>query len=146
MVEERQHMKAPSVNVLKKYLSALTKIKAKYVTAERLSRVIGVYPEVINETLSYFEPMLQMQPDYNLLELVPAMKQYVIDKEENKVKEVKGPAIKKKQLEEYESITDFIYRKMTYTGVVDRNAELSDTDLRILKKLIAEEQARRKKK
>ena len=41
-------------NVLKKYLSALTKIKAKYVTAERLSRVIGVYPEVINETLSYF--------------------------------------------------------------------------------------------
>ena len=85
-----------------------------------------------------------MQPDYNLLELVPAMKQYVIDKEENKVKEAKGPAIKKKQLEEYESVTDFIYKKMTYGGVVDKNAYLSDTDLRILKKLIAEEQAKRK--
>ena len=37
-------MKAPSVTVLKKYLSAMNKIKAKYVTAERLSRVVGVYP------------------------------------------------------------------------------------------------------
>jgi len=35
---------------------------------------------------------------------------------------------------------------MTYGGVVDRNAELSDTDLRVLKKLISEEQARRKGK
>ena len=68
-------MKAPSITVLKKYLSALTKIKAKYVTAERLSRVIGVYPEVINETLSFFEPMLMLDPDFNLLELVPAIKQ-----------------------------------------------------------------------
>ena len=33
---------------------------------------------------------------------------------------------------------------MTYGGVVDKNAYLSDTDLRILKKLISEEQAKRK--
>ena len=122
----------------------MEKMKKKYITVERLSRVIGYYPDIICDTLAYFEPMLKMQPDFNLLELVPMMKQFVINKEENKVKEIKGPAIKKKQLEEYESITDFIYRKMTYGGVVDRNAELSDTDLRILKKLIAEEQAKRK--
>lgn len=51
-------MKAPSVNVLKKYLSAMGKIKAKYITAERLSRVMGVYPEVISETLSYSYPSI----------------------------------------------------------------------------------------
>ena len=122
----------------------MEKMKKKYITVDRLSHVIGYYPDVICDTLSYFEPMLKMQPDFNLLELVPAMKKFVIDKEENRVKEVKGPAIKKKQLEEYDSISDFIYKKMTYGGVVDRNAELSDTDLRILKKLIAEEQAKRK--
>ena len=139
-------MAEPKVSEIKKYISTMEKMKKKYITVERLSRVIGYYPDIICDTLAYFEPMLKMQPDFNLLELVPMMKQFVIDKEENRVKEVKGPAIKKKQLEEYESITDFIYRKMTYGGVVDRNAELSDTDLRILKKLIAEEQARRKGK
>ena len=137
-------MAEPKVSEIKKYISTMEKMKKKYITVERLSHVIGYYPDIICDTLAYFEPMLKMQPDFNLLELVPMMKQFVINKEENKVKEIKGPAIKKKQLEEYESITDFIYRKMTYGGVVDRNAELSDTDLRILKKLIAEEQAKRK--
>ena len=55
--------------------------------------------------------------------------------------------IKKKQLEQYESITDFVYKKMTFAGgLLDRNAHLTDTDLRILKKLIKEEQEARKKK
>ena len=141
-------MKAPSVNVLKKYLSALTKIKAKYVTAERLSRVIGVYPEVINETLSYFKPMINMDPDYNLMELVPTLKAYVVEKEENKNNAlVRKPPINKKTVEQYKSITDFVYQKMTNAGgLIDRNASLSDTDLRVLKRLISEEQAKRKKK
>lgn len=137
-------MAEPKVNEIKKYISTMEKMKKKYITVERLSHVIGYYPDVIQETLEYFEPMLKMEPEYNLLELVPAMKKFVIDKEENKSKEIKGPAIKKKQLDEYDSITDFIYKKMTYGGVVDRNAELSDTDLRILKKLIQEEQIKRK--
>ena len=139
-------MAEPKVSEIKKYISAMEKMKKKYITVDRLSHVVGYYPDVIQNTLEYFEPMLKMQPDFNLLELVPAMKRYVIDKEENKVKEVKAPAIKKNQLEQYDSISDFIYKKMTYGGVVDRNAELSDTDLRVLKKLINEEQARRKGK
>ena len=139
-------MAEPKVSEIKKYISAMEKMKKKYITVDRLSRVVGYYPDVIQNALEYFEPMLKMQPDFNLLELVPAMKRYVIDKEENKVKEVKAPSIKKNQLEQYDSISDFIYKKMTYGGVVDRNAELSDTDLRILKKLISEEQAKRKGK
>ena len=142
-------MKEPKIGEIKKYLSAIQKINRKYVTTERLSRVVGLYPEVINETLSYFEPMLSMDPEYNLLELVPAMKQFIIDKEEeNKIAFLnKAPAIKKKQLDQYESIHDFVYRKMTNAGgLLDKNAYLSDTDLRILKKLISEELAKRKNK
>ena len=40
-------MKGPSVTVLKKYLTAMSKNKVKYMTCERLSRIVGVYPEVI---------------------------------------------------------------------------------------------------
>lgn len=139
-------MKAPSVNVLKKYLNALTKIKAKYVTAERLSRIVGVYPDVICETLSYFEPMLMMDTEYDLLQLVPAIKKYITDLEEKKTPVQPIEAISKKQLDGYESVVDFIYQKMTVGGIIDRGAYLTDKDLRIIKRLASEELKKRSHK
>lgn len=139
-------MKEPKASEIKKYLNGILKINRKYVTTERLSKVVGLYPEVINDTLSYFEPMINMDPEYNLMELVPTLKKFLIDQEENKTLTVnRKPAIKKTELEKYESINDFIYKKMTSVGgLLDRNITLSDTDLRVLKKLIIEEQANRK--
>ena len=141
-------MKEPKASDIKKYLYGITKLNKKYVTSERLSRVVGIYPEVINENLSYFEPMLKMDPEFNLMELVPTLKKFLVDQEENKalVKSQKI-AIRKKDIEKYDSINDFVYKKMTSVGgLLDRNIVLSDTDLRVLKKLIAEEQANRKNK
>lgn len=140
-------MKEPKLAEVKKYLNAIIKINKKYVTTDRLSKVVGIYPEIINEQLSYFEPTLMMDPEYNLMELVPTLKKYVIDKEEKSSTLIKKPAIKKATLEQYDSVSDFIYKRMTLVGgLLDRNVVLSDTDLRILKKLISEEQQRRKKK
>ena len=140
-------MKTPNITTLKKYLLSLSKIKAKYVTAERLSRIVGVYPEIINGNLSYFEPTLMLDNSFNLLELVPAIKKYINEEEEKKAaKAVKKELITKKDLEEFDSIPDFLYKKMTNgLGLVDRQANLSDRDLRTLKRLINEELARRKK-
>ena len=140
-------MKEPKVSEIKKFLNTLLKMNKKYVTCERLSRVVGNYPEYISESLSYFEPLLKMDPEYNLMELVPSLKQYLIDQEENKTLINKKPIVKKKDLEKYESINDFVYKKMTSVGgLLDRNIILSDTDLRILKKLINEELESRKNK
>ena len=138
-------MKEPKVNDIKKYLNGILKVNKKYVTTERLSKVVGQYPEIINEQLSYFVPTLNMDPEYNLMEIVPTLKKFIVDQEENKALVAKAPAIRKKDLEKYESINDFIYKKMTSVGgLLDRNAVLSDNDLRALKKLITEEQAVRK--
>ena len=141
-------MKTPNITTLKKYLLSLSKIKAKYVTADRLSRVIGVYPEIINENLSYFEPTLMLDNSFNLLELVPDIKKYINEEEEKKLaKAVKKDLIKKKDLEEYDSIPDFLYKKMTNgLGLIDRQANLSDKDLRTLKRLVNDELARRKRR
>ena len=139
-------MKAPSVNVLKKYLTALSKIKAKYVTAERLSRVVGVYPDVICEHLSYFEPLLMMDTEYNLLALIPDIKKYIADLEEKKVPITPVETISKKTLDEYESVVDFIYKKMSVGGIIDRGAYLTEKDLRIIKRLATEELKKRKSK
>ena len=138
-------MKEPKVSDVKKYLNGILKLNKKYVTAERLSKVVGQYPEVIGETLSYFEPMLKMDPEYNLMELVPSLKKFVVEQEENKTLITKSPAVKKKDLERYDSINDFIYKKMTSVGgLLDRNVVLSDNELRVLKKLVSEELAVRK--
>ncbi len=140
-------MKEPKLADVKKYLNAILKLKKKYVTTERLSRVVGLYPEIINETLSYFEPTINMDPDYNLMELVPALKEFIEKAEENKNNFLAKPqvVVKKKDVDQYDSIYDFVYRKMTNAGgLLDKNVILSDADLKILKKLISEEQAKRK--
>ncbi len=143
------YMKKPSVTQVKKYLAGLssfTKKKAKYVTAERLSSSLGIYPEKISEDLSYFDPIIKMDYTYNLLDLVPTLEEYVSDPSNKKeVKQVKE-VVTKKKLAEYDSISDFIYKKMSNNGLIDRNAELSDADLRALKRLINQEEAERKKK
>ena len=139
-------MKEPSVSTVKKYLLALTKVKKKYVTSESLSLTVGVYPEVINETLSYFNPMVNMDYKFNLLELVPDMKDWLNKKEEAKKPAVPNQNVKKGDVDAFNSVSDFIYRKMTYNGIVDKNAYLSDKDLKLLKRIIVEEQKRRKGK
>lgn len=144
-------MKEPNIVTLKKYLNAMTKVKKKYITAERLSKVVGIYPEVINETMSFFDPMVNMDYEYNLLELVPQIKEYIekVEAEKAKAKEKKptlvAPVVRKTDVSRYDGIGDFIYQKMTFGGMLDKNVKLSDADLKILKKLIMEEQTNRKK-
>ena len=140
------HMKGPSVTVLKKYLNAMTKNKVKYMTCERLSRIVGVYPEVIAEALSYFDPLLNMDPSYDLLVLIPQIKEYIQEEEEKKASNAPKIMAKKKDINEYESVSDFVYKKMTFAGMVDRNLVLNEKDLRILKRLVNDELAELKKK
>ena len=136
----------PSVSTLKKYLSCMSKMKAKYITAERLSKVVGIYPEVISDTLSYFDATLKMDYEYNLLELVPTIKQFIEDKEKKKDVLIRIDPISKKDVDKYDSVIDFVYKKMAIGGFVDKSVNLSCSDLRILKRLINEELNKRKKK
>lgn len=140
-------MKKPSVTLIKKLLTSILKLKAKYVTSERLSTVVGLYPEVINDALAYFDPIICMDYSYNLMDLVDEMKKYV-DNDDNKQDPIdRSEAIYKSDLLPYESIMDFLYKKCTVAGgLLDKNMKLSDVDLRILKKLVNEEINKRKKK
>lgn len=138
-------MKKPSVSTVQKYLSILRTTKAKYVTSERLSDLMGLYPEKINDDLSYFDSMVNMDYSYDLKTLIPLLEEYVKGKggkkDSQKQKEVKMKQVSSK----YASINDFVYQKMSFAGLVDKNAYLSDEDLKDLKQLIALEQAKRKK-
>ena len=142
-------MKEPSIYILRKYLNALTKVKKKYVTAETLSKHLGVYPEVITENLAFFEPMIMMDYEYNLMELIPQIKDHIHNKEAAKLK-VRAEKAKlkaaskpkdKEQKEKlpkvkYSSIQDFVYKKMTFGGMFDKSAKLDEEDLKALKHLV----------
>ncbi len=129
----------------KKYLSSIKNYKKKYLTSDILSRINGLYPEVINKDLSEFEPMLAMDPSYNLKDLIPVIEEYIASIEANK-KSVKHFEAKKES-KKYSSVSDFVYKKMTVVGgLVDKSVVLSEDDLKVLRKLINEELDKFKKK
>lgn len=121
--------------IAKKYLNAIQGNKKKFLTCESLSKTMGIYPEVIASNLAYFEPLLAMQPSYNLKDLVPQIETYILE-ETNKAPKKQHVIVSKGNVNQYDSVADFVYKKMTVGGLVDRNVELSVVDLKILKKLI----------
>lgn len=129
----------------KKYLSAIKSAKGKNLSGEALARHMGIYPDVIREELSYFEPIITMDMDYNFRDLVPAIEEYILA-EENKSVKKERVVIRKSELDQYSSVSDFIYQKLTIGGLVDRGRELSEVDLKALKKLVNEELMKFEKK
>jgi len=112
-----------------------------------LSRLVGLYPDVLADTIAYFEPMIRMDPSINTRDLIPQFNEYVAEPmkpvDPNKPK---APRVDKRVLAQYSSIADFVYKKMTNVGgLVDTSMELSDEDLAVLEKLVSNEVARRRK-
>lgn len=140
-------MAKPTKAEVKRILGALKRSKKKFVPLESLSRLVGLYPDVLADTLSYFEPMIRMDPSINTRDLEPALNAYLAEPmkpaAQTKPKRQNAP---KKEVAKYASVADFVYKKMTSIGgLVDTSVRLSDEDLLVLQKLIQNEQNRRKK-
>lgn len=140
-------MAKPTKAEVKRILGALKRSKKKFVSLEALSRIVGLYPEVLGDTLSYFEPMIRLDPSINTRDIVPAMNEYLVEPikpvDPNKPKRV---AVSKKEIAQYSSIADFALKKMTNIGgLVDSSIPLSDQDLLVLERLVHNEIQKRKK-
>jgi len=143
------YMNGPSLTNVRKYLLAIKKSPRKYLTSEHLSKEMGLFPDVINRVLSYFDPLVNMDFTYDVRTLVPLMEEYVAKLSLERKKVAKPRVIvTKKEVGEFESLSDFIFKKYVFesSGLFDRSATLSDSELRILKKLITIEQNERKSK
>lgn len=119
----------------KKYLTAIRNSKIRHLTCEALSRSMGIYPDVIASDLSFFEPMLAMDLSFDLRDILPSLENYISEQEQAKPKEHQLHS-NSLELRGYESVSDFVYKKMTINGIVSRNAKLSEDDLKILAKLV----------
>jgi len=135
-------MKATKQHIKKIYQALLTS-KVKYLTADMLAEQIGIYPELINDACALFNPLVTMDPTFNLLDLIDDVKHYVQTLPTTRREPSTLP--KKRDIESYGSFVAFIYEKMTIAGIVDKAIILSDTDLKLAKKLIQNELKARKK-
>ena len=140
-------MNKPTKAEVKRILGALKRSKKKFVSLDSLSRLVGLYPDVLGDTLAYFDPMIRIDPGINTRDLQPALNAYLSEpmKQPNPAKP-KRVTISKKELAQYASIGDFAKKKLTNVGgLVDSSINLSDEDLRVLEKLVQNEINRRKK-
>lgn len=139
-------MKRLSKADAKKILKALEQNKKKkWVPLDTMSSWTGIYPDDLGEMLSEFDPMAQLDPSFDVRDVEEALKEY-LNSDAPVVKENRT-VVRKKNLLEYEGVSDFIYKKMTSAGgLFDKNAVLSDLDLSILRKLVNEEIKARKPK
>ncbi len=140
-----------SISRLRRIKAVLEKKQKKYVTLDMLSRYVGLYQDVVADELVDFEPMIKMDTSLNMMDVLPAINEYLanVDQQNKVIRETKPKrqAVRKKELLEYKSIGDFVYRKMAGPGgLVSPSAELNDHDLRVLELLIKKEVATRKKK
>lgn len=134
---------------LEKILSALRKSNRKYISLDDLSKLVGLYPDVLGEELSYFEPLIMLDATINMRSLIEPIEKYLAEAEAKKAGEPtpKRVVASTKELSEYPTIASFVYKKMTFAGgLVDPSSKLNDHDLHLLQKLVAREVGARKKK
>ncbi len=129
----------------RKYLSTIKNTRGKNLTSETLARQMGIYPDVIREELSFFEPMITMDMEFNFRDLIPLIEQYIENEELNNPKKERV-VIRKSELNQYSSVSDFLYQKLTIGGLVDKNKQLNELDLKTLKKLVNDELVKLEKK
>ena len=140
-------MAAPTKALIKKVVLAIKKSKRKYLPVEALSREVGLYSDVLTDALVYFEPLIKFDASINTKDLLPQLEEFIApnpnEEAENKPKRV---IVTKKELLEYNSISDFVYKKYaTIGGLIDQTATLNEADLKILQKLVVLELEKFKK-
>lgn len=139
----------PSKNTIRRIISALAGTRRKVVTLYDLSNLIGVYPDVLGDTLAYFYPLIRLDPDYNIRDLGEKFREYLATPlEPNKKKAVvpRKDTVASTELKGYSSTMDYIYKKLTsVSGLIDASIVLTDHDLRLMMKLIERDRRRLKK-
>ena len=137
----------PTKAFVQRVLGALKRTNRKVVTLDALSRLVGLYPDVLGDALSYFEPMIRMDSGINCRDLEPALRAYLeIPMEKSKKRKKESIRVSKKTLNSYASIADFVYKEMTNVGgLVDTATSLDDEKLTILKRVVDNELKRRAK-
>lgn len=127
----------------KRLLKAIKANKQKYLTCEILSKDVGIYPDIIAGMLSTFDPIISMDPNYDIRNVTSQLSAFVREHSERHVTH-RGNKLAETQ---FKSVNDFVFSKYVVAGgLMDRSIELTDADLKELKKVVTNEIKLRKKR
>lgn len=123
---------------LNKYINAIKSSKKKVFTCDDLSIKIAIKPEIIKSNLVSYNPLINFDYEFNLKEiLVDLEKDYILVSTSTHKRQI----IRKKELEKYEDFLDFIYQHYTTNGgLLDKGSVVTKKDLKIIRKLLIEEE------
>ena len=131
-------MNKSELKQLEKILISLKTNKSKFVTAEHLSQQIGIVPEAIQALCANFNPIVTIDFSFDLKELIPEIETFLEVNLKTRATARKTSPSKKKPLP-YRSVIEFVYDRMTTDGIVDKSRQMSDAELRLLKRVATEE-------
>lgn len=123
---------------LSKYIKTIEKSKKRAVYPKDLSLELGIKEEVIKENLIEFDPTINFI-DVNLKDLLPKMKDRLIELEAKKSKK-QNREVRNNEANEYSDVLDFIYRNMCDSGgLLNLSYTIKSKDIKILNKLLKKE-------
>ena len=127
----------------KRLLKAIKANKQKYLTCEILSKDVGIYADIIAGMLSTFDPIIAMDPNYDVRNITSQLSAFVREHSERHITHKSSKLVDT----QYKSVNDFVFSKYVVAGgLIDRSIELSTADLKELKKVVTNEIKLRKKK
>lgn len=130
---------------LKKYITIIKNSKKKVLTCEDVSLISGERVDVIKEHLSNYSPLLRFDSSINIKDILPFLEEDY--KKLNVLPKKKRKTIKKKDFENYNNTLDYIYKKMTIAGgMLNLGYTITIEDIKILRKLLKNEENQIKKK
>ncbi len=138
-------MKPNKTNV-QKFLRILEKTNKKVFTCENLSKEIGLDQEATFNFVEYFYSMIRLDPNHNLKEFIPDLKEFIKNEEEKSIKNniKKEKRISHSEYSEYKGFIDYISRVMTTGGVLDTGYQITPKDKKILVYLLKKECSKKK--
>lgn len=125
---------------LEKIVKCLNKNKKKFYPVSALSYDTGIREDILRNFLMEFNPLVSFDDEFDVLEIRDEIiYKYERQKENTPVK--KREVVRSKELEEYSGLVDYIYKNMTVSGgIFDTGYVLTKKDIKIIKKLLKEEQ------
>ncbi len=117
----------------KRLLKAIKANKQKYLTCEILSKDVGIYEDIIAGMLSTFDPIISMDPNYDIRNITPKLSAFVKEHTERHIIHKSSKLVEPT----YKSVNDFVFNKYVVAGgLMDRSIVLSNKDLHELKKVV----------
>ncbi len=136
----------PNRTNAKKFLKILEKTNKKVFTCENLSKETGLDQEAIFSYVEFFYSMIRLDPNHNLKEFIPDLKDFIENEEKkrNKNSIKKEKRISHSEYNEYKGFIDYISCVMTTGGILDTGYKITPKDKKILLHLLKNECLKKK--